>query len=294
MHIDIILDSAGVSDTNLDGRTVLVTGSTSGIGRYAAEGFAELGANVIIHGRNEKAGEEIVNKIQNNGGTAQFIECDFSEVSSVQSFVTDVQDTVDRLDILVNNAGGFFTHTQPQDEEINYTFMVNHLASFIVTTELLPLLRSEESLGRIVNTSSSAHESATYNPDQFTKNTNSWNAYCQSKLLNLIFAKYLSRTEPTIRSVAIHPGVIPGSGFARNLPSFIKPLGSILSRIPLVPIKKPQSGSVPILYGAIHPNVKSGTYITQTKEIPAKPEVDTTKIQEDLYEKSQSMYEQHD
>jgi NAD(P)-dependent dehydrogenase (short-subunit alcohol dehydrogenase family) len=127
----------------------------------------------------------------------------------------------------------------------------------------------------------------------FTTHKNGWGAYCHSKLLNLLFAKYLSRTEPDIRTVSIHPGVIPGSGFTRNLPSFLKPVGSVFSKIPLIPVIKPQEGSIPILYSGLHPSVESGAYITKTEVANSKSEADDIQTQNDLYEQSQLLYEEY-
>lgn len=290
MNVRERLEVAGV-DADLTGEYVLVTGSTSGIGRRAAEMFAELGATVLVHGRDIDAGASVVDDIESRGGEAVFMKCDFSNLDRIKPFAESIRRYVDGdLSILVNNAGGYFTHTQ--DDGLNYTFVVNHLAPFLLTQHLMPAVENGDR-SVIVNTASSAHEFASFDADKATISENSWGTYCHSKLLNLLFTKRLSRIRHNVRVVAVHPGAIPGSGFARNLPSFVKTVGMKLASVPFVPLKTPEQGSIPLVYGALHPAVVSGMYVTETRDVEPTSEVLDTEVQDAVWELSVEVGKQY-
>ena len=99
---------AGIEDVDLDGRTALVTGSTSGLGREAALALGRLGASVIVHGRNREAGERVVAELETVGADARFVAADFERPAAVSALADAVAEEVDGLDVLCNNAGGLF------------------------------------------------------------------------------------------------------------------------------------------------------------------------------------------
>jgi NAD(P)-dependent dehydrogenase (short-subunit alcohol dehydrogenase family) len=228
---------AGVADVDLSGTSALVTGSTSGIGRVAARSLARLGADVIVHGRDEAAGRTLATQLREVGSDARFVRADFSDVDAVRDLAAAATETFDSLDILCNNAGGYFREGRLTDLGVEYTFHVNHLAPYLLTAELLDHMAPG---GRIVTTASEAHRGATLDPDAVTsvENYSSFGAYGRSKLANVQFAmaldRRLERADRDLVSNALHPGGIPGSGFTRFLPGPLSKLANPLGRLPFV------------------------------------------------------------
>jgi len=218
---------AGVGDVDLTGTHALVTGSTSGIGRETALALGRLGANVMVHGRDEAAGQEVVDELTEMGRAATFTRADFASVDAVRELAETVREETDGLDLLLNNAGGLFREGQLTARNVEYTFHVNHLSPYLLTAELLDHLREG---ARVVTTASSAHNGASLNLDRVESvesYSGTW-AYSHSKLANVLFATELSRrldsAGQSITSNSVHPGAIPGSGFSRFLPGPIPPL----------------------------------------------------------------------
>lgn len=226
---------AGVSTVDLTGTTALVTGSTSGIGRAAAGSLGRLGARVIVHGRDAEAGNAVVDDLTRAGADAQFVQADFASVDAVRALADRVEAETDSLDVLVNNAGGLFREGRFTDRGVEYTFHVNHLAPYLLTTELLDHLSTE---ARVVTTASDAHRGAALDLDAVTSvdSYSGWRAYQRSKLANVQFAFELARrlanSGSNITSNALHPGAIPGSGFSRFLPTPIPQAASLLDGLP--------------------------------------------------------------
>ncbi|MFC7137211.1 SDR family NAD(P)-dependent oxidoreductase [Halobaculum litoreum] len=110
-------DAAGVGDDRIVGSTALVTGSTSGIGRETARALGRLGAHVVVHGRDDEAGGEVVDAIEDavNEGTAEFVRADFADPDEVSRLADRTRKAAgdDGLDVLINNAGGYFREPQP-------------------------------------------------------------------------------------------------------------------------------------------------------------------------------------
>ena len=228
---------AGVSDVDCTGTQALVTGSTSGIGRAAALALGRLGADVIVHGRDREAGAAVVAELDAVGSDSQFIRADFADPDSVRELATRVRSATDGLDLLINNAGGFFRNGRLSDLDVEYTFHVNHLSPYLLTSELLGHLTDD---ARIVTTASAAHQGTSLDlPRTQTLNDYSatW-AYSHSKLASILFAGELAeRLEATDRDIisnSIHPGAIPGTGFSRFLPGPIPRVLQVLDGLPIV------------------------------------------------------------
>jgi NAD(P)-dependent dehydrogenase (short-subunit alcohol dehydrogenase family) len=135
---------------SFEGKTALITGSTSGIGRAAAEQFGRAGADVIVTGRDQGRGHEVVATIEANGGNARFIAADLSEPDGAQRLAT----AAGTVDVLVNNAGIFpfgASHEIPIDQ-VRAVFDFNVIAPFVLTAALVPRM-IERGGGAIVNVS---------------------------------------------------------------------------------------------------------------------------------------------
>ncbi len=256
---------AGVDDVDCTGQQAVVTGSTSGIGREAALALGRLGADVIVHGRDETAGTAVVDRLTGMGVEAQFVQADFSDVDAVTDLAATIHADTDGLDILINNAGGLFRNGAVTDAGVEYTFHVNHLSPYLLTVELLDHLRDD---ARVVTTASSAHRGSTLDLDRVrdVESYSAAGAYGHSKLSNILFARELaSRLEETGRSVtsnSIHPGAIPGSGFSRFLPG---PLPWLAKRLESVPgVTSVADGAAELLFVAVSPRTTdvTGRYFT--------------------------------
>ena len=259
-------ERAGVADVDLSGTRALITGSTNGIGRGAARSLGRLGADVIVHGRDESAGADLVDELMEMGSDAAFVHADFANVDDVRGLAATVREAVDGLDLLCNNAGGYFRAGRLTDLGIEYTFHVNHLAPYLLTAELLDHLAPG---GRIVTTASEAHRGSTLDLDAVTsvEDYSAFGAYGRSKLANVQFAMELAgrleRTDREVVSNALHPGTIPGSGFTRFLPGPLSTLARALDGLPFV--TSVDEGAAALVRLAAAPDLEevSGAYFTK-------------------------------
>ncbi len=169
-------------------RTVLITGSTDGVGRFVAERMAAEGWRVLVHGRDRARGDAVVGQILKEGGDARFLAADLSSLAEVRSLAEAVQRDSDSLDALVNNAG---IGTSGAKRELSadgfeLRFAVNYLSGFLLTRLLLPMLTSQKS-ARIVNVSSAGQQAIDFSDVMLTRGYSGVRAYCQSKLAQILF-----------------------------------------------------------------------------------------------------------
>ncbi|MCX8057365.1 MAG: SDR family oxidoreductase [Ignavibacteria bacterium] len=194
-------------------QTILITGSTDGIGKQTALELADLGHQIIIHGRNEERCLRTLDEIQNktNNRNLDFVVADFSEFEPINEMVKTLNSKFDKIDVLINNAGVFLNQRKTNSKVIELTFMINHLAHFYLTYLIFDLLKNSDD-PRIINVSSIAHESADFNNHDFQlkKNYSGYSAYANSKLFNLWFTYALHRRlkNSKFKVFALHPGVI--------------------------------------------------------------------------------------
>jgi NAD(P)-dependent dehydrogenase (short-subunit alcohol dehydrogenase family) len=175
---------------SLAGKTILVTGSTDGVGRFVAERLAADGASVIVHGRDRARGEALVERIEKSGGTACFLRADLASLAGVCSLADAVRYETDGLDVLVNNAGigtsGGGGRREVSANGFELRFAVNYLAGFLLTRLLLPLIEARAP-ARIVNVSSAGQQPIDFSDVMLTHGYSGVRAYCQSKLAQVLF-----------------------------------------------------------------------------------------------------------
>jgi len=201
-------------------KIVLITGSTDGIGKQTAVELALLGARVLVHGRDvnrvEKTVEQLrtflpAGKIDNGDLRINGFTFDLSSLQEVKQFAAQIKDKFERIDILINNAGVYLRNKMLSDDGFEMTFAVNHLSHFLLTNELLPLLRNSNA-GRIIHVSSMTHQSAKLEWDNLNaeKHYDAYGVYSFSKLANVLFSKELSErmNSSGVTSNSLHPGVI--------------------------------------------------------------------------------------
>lgn len=227
--------AAGVADVDLAGRTILVTGSTAGIGREAALALGRLGARVLVHGRDKNRGTSVVQHLHTTGSDATFLRADFASLSAVEEMAHRVRSTVDELDVLLNNAGGVFRAGGVTEDGIPITMGVNHLAPFLLTHRLVGLVPDD---GRVVTVASAAHRDAEGVLDdlRFASGSGGYGAYTRSKLANVLFTRELARRladrGTSITATCCHPGEAPGSAITRNYSAPIRALTGIVRVVP--------------------------------------------------------------
>lgn len=201
------------SKERIDGKTVIITGANTGIGKQTAIDLACRGAKVIIACRNELKALESLKDIKNESKSniVYFKQLDLASLASIRSFADEVLSEEKRIDILVNNAGVMFTPYSLTEDGFEMQFGVNHLGHFLLTMLLLDSIKSTPN-SRIVMVSSVAHVAGylDFSDMMWTKKYNWILAYCRSKLANVMFANELARRlESTGVSVySLHPGSI--------------------------------------------------------------------------------------
>ncbi|XP_043930002.1 retinol dehydrogenase 12-like isoform X2 [Protopterus annectens] len=197
-----------VSTARLDGKTVIITGANTGIGKETARDLAKRGARIIIACRDVIKGEIAAQEVIAETGNKQVIvrKLDLADSSSVKQFAEKILKEEQHLHILINNAGVMMCPYSKTVDGFEMQFGVNHLGHFLLTFLLLDLIK-RSAPARIVNVSSLAHLFGRINFSdlQSEKNYDSGRAYCQSKLANVLFTRELARRlEETVIQHLLH------------------------------------------------------------------------------------------
>lgn len=255
----------------LAGKTILVTGATGGIGFITAHALADMGATVVIVGRDPKRTEERVAQIQRETGNSSVssLTADLSSMSQVRDLAGTFLGRYPRLDVLLNNAGAVFLSRQTTVDGYERTFALNHLAPFLLTELLLDRLKANAP-GRVVTVSSMAHAGQTIDfgdVNRTARGYRAWKAYGESKLANIMFTYALARRlEGTgVTANTLHPGFV-ATNFAKN--------NGAMSQVAMTLARpfaiSPEQGAQTSIFLASSPEVASvsGKYFVKSK--PAK------------------------
>ena len=199
------------SAPSLDGQVALVTGSTSGLGRVLAYQLAELGAEVIVHGRNAEEGAAVVDSIRRTGGQAHFYAADLGSREAVAELADRLRRDFDRLDLLINNAGVGLAPRQRllSADGLELRFHVNYLAGFQLTHLLLPMLR-ESAPSQVVMVASRTQAEIDFDDVMLERGFDGLRAYAQSKLAQIMFTFDLAPEldGSGVRINAVHPAPV--------------------------------------------------------------------------------------
>lgn len=226
----------------MTGKTCLVTGANSGIGKVTALELARLGARVVMVCRDRVRGEAALAEIKRAGGNhnVELMRCDLASQADTRRFADEFKATHDRLDVLVNNAGVYLRKRTVTVDGLEATFAVNHLGYFLLTHLLLDLLR-QSAPARVVNVSSDAHVHGHINFDdlQGEQRYSGVKAYCHAKLANILFTRELARrlAGTGVTANCLHPGAV-ATGIFRALP---KPIEAIIKLLTMSPEKGAQT-----------------------------------------------------
>ena len=214
-------------------RTIVITGASDGIGASAARTLSTQGDRVVVVGRSAAKTEKVAKEIG-----ADYFVSDFAELAQVRQLAVRLREKYPRIDVLVNNAGGIMGKRALTVDGHERTFQINHLAPFLLTTELLDLLTASNAT--VINTSSAAN--AAYAKldlhDLEAANKYSANlAYGNAKLMNILFTAELNNRYQAagISTAAFHPGVV-ATNFAADTTSLFRfAYRSFLNRFMLSP-----------------------------------------------------------
>lgn len=265
------------------GKTVVITGASSGIGAEAARKFAELGATVAVVGRSPEKTAAVAQRV---GGRAHL--ADYGRLDDVRRLAADLLAAYERIDILANNAGAIFTARTISADGHEMTFQVNHLAPFLLTNLLLNRLAAAPDGARVISTGSNAYRRARLDLDDLNgTGRRQQQAYQASKLATILFTRELAqRTRGTgITASAFHPGVV-ATDIGRDSAVFRLLMNSWLGRAAL---SAPQRGAEPLLHLAViaDPQAVNGTYFNRLKpEDPVNAQARDPNLARQLWERS--------
>lgn len=207
----LVAASQDRGETAMTGKTVFITGSTDGLGREVALRVAALGAQVIVHGRNQQRGDAVVDEIAKAGrGRARFYAADLSSLAEVRQLAQAILKDYPRIDVLVNNAGVWNRgERQVSRDGHELHFAVNYLSGFLLTHMLLPRI-VEAAPSRIINVASAAQSPIDFTDVMLERPGRAAQGYGQSKLAQILFTMDLAEElrGKGVTVVALHPATM--------------------------------------------------------------------------------------
>lgn len=274
--------------TSMQGKIVLITGATSGIGLEMARELAERGAHLVLVGRNPTKLATVAEQIRAQTGNANIetIRADLSTHAGVQLTAHEFKRRHTRLDVLINNAGAIYMRRQVSADGLEMTFALNHLNYFHLTNLLLETLKASVP-SRVINVSSDAHRGQRISFDdlQSEKSYNGWTVYARSKLMNVLFTYELARRLEGrgVTVNAFHPGFV-ATDFGKNNGGLMNLALRLISPI----ARTPEEGASTGIYLACSLEVEgvSGKYFVDKQPVQSDPLTYDRSIAERLWEVS--------
>ena len=209
----------------MTGKTIVITGASSGIGAAAARALSQKGAQLVITGRSDKT-----KKLADELNCDHFL-VDYGRFSDVRKFARALLDNYPQIDVLVNNVGGVIGDRRVTEDGNEMTFQINHLSGFLLTQLLKERLEASNAI--VINTSSMANNMGKIDFDdlQSEKKYDSFRAYGTAKLMNILHAMEIGRRFDGVHAASFHPGVV-ATEFAREGSRLVKwfyesPLGKL-------------------------------------------------------------------
>ena len=255
----------------MNGKTCLITGATSGIGKAAAMQLGQLGATLVLVARNPQKAAATVEQVRQQTGNQEvdFLLADLSSQQEVRQLAEDFKARYERLDVLINNAGAVMISRQHSVDGIEMTFALNHLSYFLLTNLLMDILKSS-SPSRVVNVSSDSHRDAVLDLQdlQYQGRYRGFQAYGRSKLANLLFTYELSRrlAGTGVTANCLHPGLV-----ATNLMADNGVTGRVMNVFFRVFGRSSDRGAQTVTYLASSPRVEdvTGQYYVDEESAPS-------------------------
>lgn len=206
----------GIKETNMT-KTILITGSTDGIGLETVKMLASQGHTLLIHGRSEQKLKNVKKQLLQIEGAAtiETYQADLSNISEVEALAKKITDKHDHLDVLINNAGVYKIPNPISEDGYDLRFIVNTIAPYLLTQRLLPLMPSD---GRIINLSSAAQSSVNFAAFTGKVRLDDQPAYAQSKLAITMWSFHLAQSlgqkGPSV--IAVNPGSLLASKMVKD------------------------------------------------------------------------------
>jgi NAD(P)-dependent dehydrogenase (short-subunit alcohol dehydrogenase family) len=267
---------------DMAGKTALITGSTSGLGSEVAARLGAMGATVIVHGRNQDRGREVVDAINSAGpGQAVFYRADLGSLSDVKALADQVKAQHSALNLLINNAGIGGASQDARRESADgheLVFAVNYLSHFLLTRELLPLLEASAP-ARIVNVASIGQRPLNFDDIMMTENYNQLSAYSQSKLAQIMFTITLSEQLDADKVIvnSLHPATFMDT-----------PMVTSAGRQPMSTVEEGADAVMQLAVGSAIEG-RSGLYFNQLNEARANDQAYDEAVRRRLWELSVSL-----
>ena len=275
----------------MDSKVVLITGGTSGIGEAAATALAEMGAKVVVTGRNREKGENAVEEIRCESGNEKvaLMLADLAVQAEVRRLAEEFKERYDRLDVLINNAGLIQSRRTKTPDGIETTLAINHLAPFLLTNLLLDFLK-KSTPSRIITVSSEAERWGKMDLDdlQSERRYRGFPVYGKTKLANIMFTYELAeRLRGTgVTANCMHPGSV-NTQFGKNNRS----PGVLLFRAFKPFMRAPEQGADTLIYLAASPEVEgmTGKYLSDRKVKASSDESYDESLRKKLWEASEEL-----
>ena len=263
----------------MDGKVVVITGGTSGIGQVAATELARQGARIILIARDPIRAARALAVVSGAGPAVihRVVYADLSSIAETRRAAAEIAAAEPRIDVLINNAGALFNQRRLSPDGLEMTFAVNHMAYFVLTEGLRRTLLKSGS-ARILNTASGAHRGAALDFDdlQSERAYSGFQVYGRSKLCNILFTRELAhRLQGTgVTANCLHPGFV-ATRFGNGSGGLLQALMPV-ARLAAI---SPQKGAETIVYLASSPDVASvsGLYFYQRK-----PDTPSAAAQDDV------------
>jgi NAD(P)-dependent dehydrogenase (short-subunit alcohol dehydrogenase family) len=260
-----------MSPDAMQGKVIVITGATSGIGQVAAERLAGMGARLVLVARDKVRGQAMLARLRERGpGLSHSIHyADLSRLVEMKRVAGEIAAAETRIDVLINNAGALFGSRQVTEDGLERTFAVNHMAYVVLTHGLRDRLIASAP-ARVVNTSSNAHTRARLDFDdlQSAQRYRGFKVYGRSKLCNILYTRELARrwAGTGITANSLHPGFV-----ATRFGDESGGLFSYVVRMAKMFAISPEKGADTIVYLASSPEVAraSGAYFYKCR--PATP-----------------------
>jgi len=197
----------------MQGKVIVITGATSGIGQVAAERLAGMGARLVLVARDKVRGQAMLARLREHApGISHSIHyADLSRLVEMKRVAAEIAAAETRIDVLINNAGALFGSRQVTEDGLELTFATNHMAYVVLTHGLRERLLASAP-ARVVNTASAAHERARLDFDdlQSTHGYRGFKVYGRSKLCNILYTRELARrwAGTGVTANSLHPGFV--------------------------------------------------------------------------------------
>jgi len=198
-------------------KTILITGSTDGIGKLAAIKLAKEGHEIYLHGRNSEKLSKVIAEVKSLSGNdgVKGLEADFSDLDALNKMGEQVNSELSKLDVLINNAGVFKSSLEQTKEGWDIRFVVNYFAPYLLTIALIPLLKKGKG-ARVINLSSAAQASVSLEALAGNQSISAQAAYAQSKLALTMWSFFLAKAEPDLLVTAVNPGSLLNTNMVKE------------------------------------------------------------------------------